>query len=242
MDITSIFSSPPLFSVRHGREEIGFVHESSFASEEHSPVVLLAGRGWLVKQIEWDRKIAYVEPTELEGRSRWLGLGPDLSAELCRSVRALLRSSDLDNTWSKRAREAMGRVREEYFWVSSKPLILRHEGNKGTQVWSFAGRRTNRALALLIQPEDPESVQCENLYMQTDATLTDVDVARSGLPGELSDETVAAGLADGLGDSLKFSECLPSTVMEAMLKTRYFDFDHASKLLGVDNGDNREDR
>ena len=239
MDVSSIFTSPPMFSVRHGRQEVGFVHECSFVAA-HSLVLLLAGRAWHVRHIDWDRKIAQVEPTDLEGRSRWLGLGADLSIDMCQSMKRVLRSERDGFAWSKRAQEAMDRIREEYFWVSGKGLTVRHDAGKGSQIWSFAGRRANRALALVLLSTDAVDARAENLYVNTDGKVNEAALAALS-PLLLSEDhsDIAAEMTSDLGNSIKFVECLPPGLKGAMVQRRYFDFERATRLLGQ-RSDNRK--
>ena len=75
MELMSVFTSEPLFSVRHGRTELGLVHPLSFQVRRGGPVVLLlAGRGWEVSHVDWNHRIAYVKATTEKGRSRWISL------------------------------------------------------------------------------------------------------------------------------------------------------------------------
>jgi hypothetical protein len=79
MDLLSAFTSEPLFTVKHGQLELGRVHHASFAvRDDRPPVLLLAGRPWVVTTVDWDARVAYVQPTQDEGRSRWLGSGQAL--------------------------------------------------------------------------------------------------------------------------------------------------------------------
>ena len=85
MELMSVFTSEPLFSVLHGRSELGLVHPLSFQVRRDGPVVLsLAGRSWEVAHVDWDRRVAYVKTTSEKGRSRWIGPGIPLRFELCR--------------------------------------------------------------------------------------------------------------------------------------------------------------
>src|SRR5262249_12533801 len=91
LELFSVFLSPPLFSVRHGRRELGFVDELTFLGKHDDPqVVLLAGRAWRVTYIDWQRRVAYVESAEAKGRSRWTGAVPSLTFRLCQAIRRLL--------------------------------------------------------------------------------------------------------------------------------------------------------
>lgn len=72
MDLFSVFTSPPLFAVRHGRQELGSVDQTTFMGKREGPrVLLLGGRAWRVTNLDWGRRIASVEATEETGRSRW---------------------------------------------------------------------------------------------------------------------------------------------------------------------------
>ena len=78
--ILSVFTSPPLFTVMSGQKELGKVHESTFYRREEGLVILvLAGRNWKTRHLDWKRRVAHVEPTDEKGRSRWLGEGQMLS-------------------------------------------------------------------------------------------------------------------------------------------------------------------
>jgi ATP-dependent Lhr-like helicase len=80
--LVSVFVSPPLFSVLHGRQELGFVDETTFFGEQSEPwVLLLGGRAWLVNHLDWRRRVAYLEPVDSAGRSRWQGQGQVASDE-----------------------------------------------------------------------------------------------------------------------------------------------------------------
>ena len=105
LDLISVFTSPPLFTVLHGRRELGFVDESTFLAkrEDGPPVLLLAGRAWRVGHLDWKRRRAYVEPAEDVGRSRWRGEGQFLSRELCGAIRRTLAGDEVSPRWSARA-------------------------------------------------------------------------------------------------------------------------------------------
>ncbi|MDL1951657.1 hypothetical protein FBQ97_17840, partial [Acidobacteria bacterium ACD] len=61
LELLSVFSSDPLFSVRFGAKEIGKVDPATFQlSREGDPVLLLAGQAWHVTRIEWQDRIAKV--------------------------------------------------------------------------------------------------------------------------------------------------------------------------------------
>src|SRR5699024_3608187 len=88
LEIFSVFSSPPLFTVLHGRRELGQVHEDSFRNDAQEAILLsLGGLGWRVTHLDWPGRRAYVEPADRQGRSRWLGTGQPMHFELCQAVK-----------------------------------------------------------------------------------------------------------------------------------------------------------
>ncbi|MFM8223441.1 MAG: ATP-dependent helicase, partial [Planctomycetaceae bacterium] len=106
MELLSVFLSPPLFTVLHGRDEIGFVDELTFHAKSAGPrVLLLGGRAWLVTYVDWGRKVAFVEPSEHRGLSRWQGDCRSLSYRVCQAIRTILAGEDERPWWSNRARE-----------------------------------------------------------------------------------------------------------------------------------------
>ena len=125
MELFSVFLSPPLVKVFHGKQEIGEVHQTTFIVKEDAPSVLtLGGRSWQTKYIDWPRRTAYVEPTELRGRSQWLSAGQPLHFALCQAVARVLAREHAPVVFSKRALELMETLRDEYDWVEPGQTFL----------------------------------------------------------------------------------------------------------------------
>ena len=125
MDLMSVFISEPLFSVQHGRAELGLVHPLSFLVRRDGPVVLLlAGRSWEVTHVDWDRRVAYVKATTGKGRSRWIGQGIPLSFDLCRAIRRVLDEGTLEVRLSRRARTKLDEIRGSFSWVDAAGTVI----------------------------------------------------------------------------------------------------------------------
>jgi ATP-dependent Lhr-like helicase len=58
--------------------------------EEPQRLLLLAGRSWLVKEIEWSKRIVWLEAAKEGGKARWMGGARSLSREVCQGIRAAL--------------------------------------------------------------------------------------------------------------------------------------------------------
>lgn len=131
MELFSVFTSPPLFTVFHGRDDLGQVHEASFhGARDAAPVLLLGGRSWRVTHVDWARRTAHVEATAEPGRSRWVGGGDVLSSEVARAVRRVLARGQCPGRVFGRAAAALERIGQELAWVE-----------EGRPRWSARGAR-----------------------------------------------------------------------------------------------------
>ena len=149
MELLSVFTSPPLFSVLHGRQELGFVDEITFLGRlEGQRILLLGGRAWQVNHIDWQRRVAYVEATGCgNGKSRWQGEGQALGFELCQTIKSILNDEADRDLWSRRARERIAIVRADFPWLEMDSSILVTDSNGTVKWWTFAGGHANATLA-----------------------------------------------------------------------------------------------
>ncbi len=226
LELFAVFTSPPLFVVRHGRRELGFVDQTTFLSRQEGPrVLLLGGRSWRVTHLDWNKKIAQVESTDATGRSRWRGEGPPLAFALCQVMRLLLSGEDenVSPHWSRRTRERFTELREEHAFLSAAGTTLRLQPRL-IEWWTFAGTRANATLASEL------SRLCRGRIDQNGLTIT-LEGAE-GLSAveqavrELA-ERGAAALAPTIDEAavagLKFSECLPPAIAVETLTSRLRD-------------------
>jgi ATP-dependent Lhr-like helicase len=154
MELLAVFTAPPLFSVRHGRTEVGLVPDEALfvrppGGDRGPTVLLLAGKGWHVLSVDWRRRVLQVEPTDQPGVARWNGGTARLGAELARGVRDVLTGSEPPGvTLSRRAVDQLGEVRGAYRWARADRTILVNDGR--VRWWTFAGQHANTWLASLF--------------------------------------------------------------------------------------------
>ncbi|MFN9769499.1 MAG: DEAD/DEAH box helicase, partial [Planctomycetota bacterium] len=225
MELLSVFLSPPLFAVLHGRQEIGFVDELTFFGKKDGPrVLLLGGRSWLVNHIDWSRKVAYVETTDGSGRSRWKGQGRGLSFNLCQSMKKLLLSGEAGNLWSNRAKEVMKQLGDDYAWLSAdKPTTVVKTDGELTW-WTFAGFCANASLAFALSELTESRVTPESfgLTFEPRISVNEVEQAIEALMRR--DASILLPAIDEIAlESLKFSECLPRELAIQILQRRLHD-------------------
>ncbi len=235
MELLSIFDSPPLFSVKHGNTDLGYVHETTFFVKRDGLVVLLlGGRGWQVTHLDWDRRVAYVSPSEVHGKSRWLGGGQPLRFELCQSIRSALATSDVETEWSPRAIEALREMRQDFAWLDERSTQLMVDSKAGvTRWWTFAGGLANAMLAERLAAALGVTVKYDNLAVR----IADVIASRDfneALEAIRRDppRSGAVEVTEEALKSVKFADCVPEELVVSMLRERLSDDRSTEIVLG----------
>ena len=203
-----------------GQKELGNVHESTFYRKEEGPAILvLAGRSWKTKHLDWKRRIAYVEPTDEKGRSRWLGEGQMLSHAVCQSIRRILASDEDDPTWSRRAVQQFQEIRDEHPWVSAEATSLVQQSNGQVRWWTFAGGIANALLADALKSHC--DVKGDNLCLSF-PTASSLETVSEYINGIQPDDVRPIPNAVAM-ENLKFSECLSPEIAAEVFTSRFDD-------------------
>jgi ATP-dependent Lhr-like helicase len=218
LELLSVFTTPPLVEVRHGRTSVGQVHQTSFiAREGRDPVLLLGGRSWQLLEIDWKRRIAHVVPVAEDGRSRWIGSGHSLSYAVCQGVRRVLCGEISHARLSQRAESALAEAREELSWLTPEATTLTAKGDRG-RWWTFGGTLANHELSWRLGP------------LRGGGGADELSVSlRGGVTSRQITEQLEAEV-DGRRpideravEELKFSECLPRLEAEEVVRARVRD-------------------
>ncbi len=235
MEVMSVFLTPPLFQVRHGRRELGLVDNSSFLpNTKGAPVVLsLGGRPWLLRNVDWRHQVAYVEPAADAGRSRWRSPGLGLSFTMCRRIRNLLADDVQREWWSRRAADALAEARAEYAWLDTggTAVVLQPRGELFW--WTFAGRAVNASLAAAIQEQITGKISHDNfaVKIETGADTGETEGHIRALLGADPDALLPEINAEAIA-GLKFADCLPPELAQRMLQVRAMNVDGLRAVLG----------
>ena len=233
LELVSVFVSPPLFSVLHGRQELGFVDEMTFFGKQNEPrVLLLGGRAWRVNHLDWQRRVAHVEPADSVGRSRWQGQGQGSHYDLCQSIKLVLATEEMSERWSQRARDRIHVLREEQAWVESANTMVVRDSDGRLRWWTFAGQRANHVLAQVLSGLTSSKVRVGNLALEFECRLTLEDIEGDVTILRLSElDAVRLVVDESVVDGLKFSACLPTEMALEMLGERLADVSGAKQVL-----------
>ncbi len=235
LELTSAFTAAPVLSVRQGRTEIGqlpdIAIQSAFQVRSGPPAFLLAGRSWVIRDVDWRRRVVQVEPFDGLAKVRFPGGPVPLAYELCQAMADVLAGTDPPVTLTRRAVDALGEVRSDLPGVRPGRTLLERRPDGTSRWWTFAGLRANIDLAARLAPLRDHVTQRDNLSI----TLAD-GVNRDAL-------TRAAATAPGQGEvlelvrdaagGLKLLECLPPGTAERVLLERLVDRDAAEHVLGM---------
>ena len=230
MELTSVFTSPPSFVIRHGRNELGYLDPTSLLTNDRSyATVLLAGRNWKVTSIDWKRRFAWVEPAEGGGRSRWSGGGRPLSSVLCDAIRDVASGVDPAGvTLTERARNALVDVRREFRFAEPGRQSVVIEPTRA-RWWDWAGRRANATLRDAVG--DLAASQPDDLSMGLDPARASVAEVARRLSHLHPDTLPTPSVAPDFAANMKFADCLPTTLAIEVARQRLVDPEGVGRVL-----------
>ena len=239
MELLSAFTSPPVFSVRHGRAEIGLVPDETLMARPAghggggTAVLVLAGRSWAILHIDWGRRVVQVEPTDVPGVARWSGSAQLLGAAITRGVREVLLGSDPTGvTLSRRAGERLAQLRAEHPWVVADATSLVTDVRGRVRWWTFAGWRANLWLARAAADLRREVAAIDDLTVALDPGATPQQLRRALSNAAETPIDLIPWVTTEAVDGLKFSECLPPSLATEVVAHRLTDPESTTRALG----------
>lgn len=240
MELMSVFTSPPLFQVLHGRDDLGQVDALSFSGREGRPrILLLGGRSWRVTHIDWNRRVAYVERAEGDGASRWRGGGPMLGYRFCQAMRDVLTRDGGHRLWSDRAAQMMQGARDEFAWLAPSGTTLRTSGIPaggagGVEWWTFAGTKANAAFRSVLQQQLGKPIDADACSLRFDESTTGEDAERAvATMAAMPRDQIVADVDPTAIDGLKFSQCVPTAMAAQLVQDRMADRPAINAVLGL---------
>lgn len=238
MELLSVFTAPPMFSVRHGRTEIGPVPDEALLARPTgygaggAAVLVLGGRSWAVQDIDWTRRVVHVVPTDAPGVARWSGSAQPLGAVLSRGIRDVLLGHDPPGVaLSQRAAERLMTVRAEHAWVKPDTTTLMMDEKGRARWWTFAGWKANLWLGRAVAEYRRGVAAIDDLWIAVDPQLT---IEQLGdVLGSVTVEGIdlAPWIPEEAIRGLKFSDCLPRELAIHVVAHRLADRDSTAVAL-----------
>ena len=213
MELMSVFTSPPMFTILHGRKEIGQVHQHSFQTNNKGPAILaLAGQNWRISHIDWNRHTAFVEPSKEKGKSRWVGGGQPMHFELCQAVSKVLMGQIDGIVFSGRGQSLLEEFQEEYEWLEPKKTFLMCKKDTA-RWWTFAGGHFNGQVVNCLNQSKLQAT-ADNFSVSVKSTEPTSELVNA-IRECCSSQDVMFGEPTTESDN-KFSECLSDEAIRKM--------------------------
>ncbi len=214
-ELLASFSGSQLLTGRHGAAEVGYIDPTALTGERDERLILLAGRSWRVTDIDWSKRIVWLEPTADGGKARWMGGARSVGRDVCQGIRSVLANGASPTiTLSRRAQAALQMLTNEISMSSGTHFVTSRPEAMPIQTWTFAGTRANRTLARLA------SVGGAKVRFDALSVQAPVSIMPAALPESLvlTDIELAA-----FRDSIKFADCVPQELLSRTILARNFE-------------------
>lgn len=219
-ELLASFSGAQLLLGRFGSVEVGYIDPTMLTGEKQDRLILLAGKSWRITDVDWKRKTVWLEPAKEGGKARWTGSGRTLSREIAQGIfRALRQGTGEHAVISNRARIEIDQVIEDLPDTGNNVSMAITRNDTGVaRLWTFGGTRANRSIAKQIQ----------SLVEVRRIDAIGLDLKKPIDPRELSADLLATALQFSteeimdLSKPIKFSECLPASLLLQIIRKRQF--------------------
>ncbi|RZS57949.1 DEAD/DEAH box helicase [Sphaerotilus mobilis] len=213
MDLLVTFTGPDLLVGKHGASEVGYLDPAVLMGKPGKPIrLLLGGRRWLARDVDWKRRVVWLEPATEGGKARWMGGGRDMSAAVAHEIRELLVNGDAGAAkLSKRAVAALDDLRD-VMPTQTHPPAVEARVPTGFLMWTYAGTARNRKTQLSHRAHGASTADGLSIQWRIDPRLLG-DLTPED--PELDDAEVAE-----LATSFKFAEMLPAVARRELVFRR----------------------
>lgn len=214
-DLLASFSGAQLLTGRCGSAEVGYIDPTMLTGDEPQRLLLLAGRSWLVKEIEWSKKVVWLEPAKEGGKARWTGGARSLSRDICQGIRAALVDGTPTVTHlSQRAKVELTALKEELALSPDADFMSRTDGS-ALQTWTFAGTKQNRTYARAAA-NGGKRIKFDALSVEAPAAALQLE-ERDDSFLKLTEAELAV-----LSEGVKFASCVPLSLRRRTIVCRLF--------------------
>lgn len=214
-DLLASFSGSMLLTGRHGSSEVGYIDPTVLTGKQDDRLILLAGRSWRVTEIEWSKRLVWLEPVQEGGKARWMGGARSLGRDVCQAIQMVLATGAPSIvTLSQRAQRGLGILAEELPMPTGNYFVMARVEAGQLRTWTFAGTRANRAWAHKASTEG-QKVRFDAISVYAPAaSLT--EAAHKQL-------TLTGAEIGSFAETMKFAECVPLALLTRTILARNFE-------------------
>lgn len=215
-DLLASFSGSMLLTGRHGSAEVGYIDPTVLTGDQKERLLLLAGRSWRVTEVEWSKRIVWLEPAREGGKARWMGGARSLGRAVCEGIRTVLVRGRVHDivTLSLRARSELAALSEELPLSAEADFFVARGDGPTIRTWTFAGTKANRTWARQASTESSK-VRFDAFSIQGPTLLPKTIAAEAT---DLSETEVGT-----FAEAIKFAVCVPKALLVRMICARNFE-------------------
>ena len=216
-ELLATFTGSDLLTAKHGMTELGYVDPSVVGGDAGPAQILLAGRSWAVREVDWKKRVVWLEPTTSGGgKARWIGGARSIGPDVARAIRDVLYRGTV--TPAKLSRRATLKLEElrDLIPTALNPPAIEPSGSGKFRLWTFAGTKVNRTLAKQWAGEGASNFDELGVDFR-------VDPRASNLPPAAETVCLSASEIEVHRRSVKFAEMLNSRQINSLVAARLFD-------------------
>jgi ATP-dependent Lhr-like helicase len=234
MEMTTVFTASPQFTVLSGRTEIGQVDPMLLTEQINGPrILLLGGRSWTVTWIDWRRKHCFVEPAEGGGKARWNNAGNagafPATGALVGAMREVLLGAQPPVSLTQRAAKYLGHAREVAIeTVHPGGSVITRTGHD-VRWWTWAGWKANATLTATLAGITDETQRFDECSIRLRNDLT--PQLWNAATGDATERICLPNIDERALKGLKFNAALPDRLAVATLAARLADPEGATTAL-----------
>lgn len=231
MRLFATFDSAPMYDVIEGKNQVGTL-DSAFVESLSVPFLfVLGGIEWEAEKVDPKARQVFAKKTKTGEAPRWNVFGGrDVPLETAKEAGRILFGENFPVFLNDESRDGIQAARDEHIgiqWDDSKWVIYASASGMA-RIWTFAGDRINRTLALLIKLEKIGEVVSSYKYVEIESQIIDRSILLERIMDLLSQikelsssqlESLEIKVSQLLRKMVfsKFAKCLPDNLwMEAM--------------------------
>ena len=159
-----------------------------------------------------------------------MGSSVPLSPRLCNAIRQLLKSSEQNPAWSRRAVERIVELRQDLSVCCGEGSIVMHRG-VSLEWWTFGGMAANQTVVQYLQPHVNSPLRADNLWINlpSDLSIDHLNQIIQELPSFESPPDW--DLRQPAADLLKFGDLLPDHLLRDLVLARIGNVPLAREIL-----------
>jgi hypothetical protein len=143
-----------------------------------------------------------------------------MSAAVCSMMEHIVAGAEPVCRLSRRAEAALAHIRDRLVFVDADSVPIVSDGRGRITIWAFAGGAATASIATALAAQGLPVIDSDDLAITLKAT--DVGHVAQALR-KIDPVSVHPSLPEDLGPSLKFGLCLPTDIIESILKARTSD-------------------